>query len=89
MKIERRTLSEDERTALQCLSCCTFPPGSWDKRFVRDNVTLATTTEKSVAQIWRLFHRYRRQIIHPQKQRLLAIAEQQAAPDFRKLNRVS
>lgn len=89
MKIERRTLSEDERTALQCLAHCTFPPASWDKKFVRDNVTLATTTEKSVAQIWRLFHRYRRQITHPQKQRLLAIAEQLAAPDFRKLNKVS
>lgn len=89
MKTDRRTLSEDERLALHCLAGCTFPPASWDKRFVRDNVSLATTTEKSVAQIWRLFHRYRRQITHPQKQRLLAMAEQLAAPDFRKRNRVS
>lgn len=83
--VPRRDQTEDERKAVQCLKeQVTFPPGSWDKRFTR-NLLTTSITEKESAQVWRLFHRYRRQIRHPEKNRLLEMAQRLAAPDLRKL----
>jgi hypothetical protein len=49
---------------LSALVRCTFPVGSWDKRFVRDLVgrPISGMTEKQRASIVRLVHKYRRQI---------------------------
>lgn len=50
------------------LSRCTFLPGSYDKRFVRDMHAIAENkpeqelTEKQDAYLRTLMHRYRRQI---------------------------
>lgn len=87
--VPRREQTVDERKAVQCLKeQVTFPPASWDKRFTRDLLT-TTITEKESAQVWRLFTRYRRQIRHPEKARLLEVAERLAAPDLRKLAKES
>lgn len=51
--------------ALQALKQCTFLPGSFDKRFVRDLSALpadAELTERQAANVERLAYRYRRQI---------------------------
>ena len=73
----------DELTAFESLQGVTFPVASWDKRFARSlNGTSLSDGERP--QLWRLFIKYRRQINHPQKQRLLAFAETVAAPDLRK-----
>lgn len=83
--VPRRDQTDDERQAVKCLKeQVTYPPASWDKRFARELLTI-TITEKEAAQVWRLFHRYRRQIAHKDKTRLLEIAANLAAPDLRKL----
>jgi hypothetical protein len=83
--VPRRDQTEDERQAVKCLKeQVNYPVASWDKRFARDLLT-TTITEKESAQVWRLFHRYRRQIRHPEKARLLEVAEKLAPPDLRKL----
>ena len=83
--VPRRDQTEDECKAVKCLKeQVTFPPASWDKRFTRELLT-TTITEKESAQVWRLFTRYRRQIRHPEKARLLDVAEKLSAPDLRKL----
>jgi hypothetical protein len=82
--VPRRDMTDDEREAVRCLaSQVTYPPGSWDKRFARGMGTVATITEKEAAQVWRLFHRYRRQITHGRKADLLALAERLKAPELR------
>lgn len=51
--------------SLQALKQCTFLPGSFDKRFVRDLSALpqdTELTEKQAANVERLAHRYRKQI---------------------------
>ena len=83
MKVQRRPITPDEKTAIFLLQGVTFPPASWDKRFARNIVHGDTITEKEASQVWRLFKRYRRQINHPHAAWLLAIAETLAAPDFR------
>ncbi len=83
--VPRRELTRDEHEAVKCLKeQVTYPPASWDKRFTRELLT-TTITEKEAAQVWRLFHRYRRQIAHKDKARLLEVAANLAAPDLRKL----
>ena len=58
-------MSDQERRWLEELSGCTFPPGSWDQRFVRslsikpDALHLTETQRQSLL---RLRHKYRRQI---------------------------
>lgn len=83
---QRRDQTPDEALALQCLLGLTLPVASWDKRFIASMRPLSTITDKEAPQLWRLFHRYRRQINHPEKARLLALAATLAAPDLRKLN---
>lgn len=80
----RREMTLDECDAVKCLKeQVTYPPASWDKRFVRELLT-TSITDKEASQVWRLFHRYRRQINHWKKRELLAIAASLAAPDLRK-----
>lgn len=84
--VQRREMTADEIEALRCLAQqVTYTPGSWDKRFARGMGSMATITEKESAQVWRLFKRYRRQIMTPEKALLLAMAEQLAAQDLRKI----
>ena len=51
--------------ALQALKQCTFLPGSYDKRFVRNLSALPQErelTERQAANVERMAYRYRRQI---------------------------
>ncbi len=68
----RNDITPEHRAKLERLSRCTFLPGSWDKRFVRNvwgsvlaceavNGTPTITTNQA-EQVDRLHHRYRRQI---------------------------
>lgn len=81
--VPRREMTADEQVAVKCLQV-TYTPASWDKRFARDMSSITTITEKEAAQVWRLFHRYRRQITHPHKEHLLQLAIQRAAPELRR-----
>ncbi len=70
----RRPMSADEAAAARCIwTQVTFPVGHWDKRFMRE--LPEEITEKQAAQVWRIFRTYRRQIKHPRKAELLAMAE--------------
>ena len=51
---------QHERAA--ALARCSFLPGSWDKRFVRDVASLKTHTPLQAANIDRLAWKYRRQL---------------------------
>lgn len=87
MKTVRRLMTEMEKEAVSCLSQVRFLPASWDKRFARSLSGSDTLTEKEAPQVWRLFKRYRRQIAHPRKAELLAMADELSAPDLRKQQR--
>lgn len=79
-----RVMTPEEAAAVECLrKQVNFPPAQWDKRFVRE-LRDTELTEKQAAQVWRLFHRYRRQITHPRKGMLLEMAQQLGAPDTRR-----
>jgi hypothetical protein len=81
-KPERRAMTADEVLACRCIrGQVTFPVGHWDKKFMRG--LPAEITEKQAVQVWRIFKTYRRQIVHADKVRLLALAEELAAPDLR------
>lgn len=80
----RREMTEYEAEAVKCLGQVRYLPCSWDKRFARSLSGLTTITDREAPQVWRLFKRYRRQIEHPDKARLLVLAEARSAPDFRK-----
>lgn len=55
-------MNDQQRRWLDQLSGCTFLPGSWDKRFVRDLAgTDRELTAKQAAAIERLAYKYRRQ----------------------------
>ena len=82
--VPRRDMTPDECAAVRCLKQqVTYPPATWDKRFARELLDTQITA-KQVGQVWRLFHKYRRQITHPDKTRLLELADTLAAPDLRK-----
>jgi len=65
------------------LSGCTFPPGSFAKRFVRalhHRAAFGPTTELSIRQkkyLYELFHRYRKQIGSIDHNRLCILCERQ------------
>lgn len=86
----KRPLGFQESIAISLLNGVGMPVGCWDKRFRRDVLDEAQRTcrisDKAAAQLWRLFIRYRRQICHPTKATLMKVAEEKAAPDFRKQN---
>lgn len=79
MPVERRPVTPDESEAIKCLQTVRYTPASFDKRFARDIEGATEITEKQAGQVWRIFKRYRRQIVHPRKGELLGIAEQLAA----------
>lgn len=74
-KAELRMMDVDELAAASCLAQIHFPPASFDKRFGRTMENAKRISDRGAAQLWRIFHRYRRQITHPDKERLLKIAE--------------
>lgn len=75
-------MTELEKEAVTCLQHVRFPPASWDKRFARSMFGLwQMITDKEAAQVWRLFKRYRRQIVHPRKAELLWHAEKDRRPE--------
>lgn len=84
--LPRRPMDSDERIAVTELQGCRLTPASWDKRFIRHLGEMRDVgiTEKEVPQLWRIFIRYRRQIGHPEKNRLLDKAAKLSAPDLRK-----
>lgn len=85
----KRPMSNDEAEAIAMLRGVTFPVASYDKRFaahLQECATCAIIGEKAVPQLWRIFIKYRRQTRGVRKAQLLGIAEQFAAPDFRKVN---
>ncbi len=82
--IQTELFPQPSLPAVACLKAqVNFPPAQWDKRFVRE-LRDTELTEKQAAQVWRLFHRYRRQITHPRKGMLLEMAQQLGAPDTRR-----
>ncbi len=84
----KRPITDDEVYAIQLLASVTYPVASFDKRFNRDVLQPARNTkqlsDKAIAQMWRLFIRYRRQIHTIDMPHMMKIAEEKAAPDFRK-----
>ena len=80
----RRPMTACELEAVKCLGQVRYPPASWDKRFARSMSGMTTITDKEAPQVWRLLKRYRRQISSPHKANLLMMADELAAPDFRK-----
>lgn len=60
--VERVDLSPLERSMLAALASCTFLPGSFEKRFVRDISGVTALTEKQRALFYKTFFRYRRQM---------------------------
>jgi hypothetical protein len=69
LRAGRVPLTSVDKTALTLLSGCRFLPGSFDKRFARDidgQVSAAgphaSLTPKQYWCLWRMVHRYRRQI---------------------------
>lgn len=81
--IPRREATEWEIKAIKCLIQPTYTPASFDKRFAREIQGTQQITEGQAAQVWRCFKRYRRQITHPEKDAMLAMAESLAAPELR------
>lgn len=72
-KKPREPATDDELKACKALNYCTFQPGSWDKRFVRNLFQEmwheptrakqdATITDGQREWLWRLVWKYRRQI---------------------------
>lgn len=79
----RRDVTEWEAEAIKCLGPLSYTPASFDKRFAREIQGVQQVTEGQSQQIWRLFKRYRRQITHPDKDAMLAMADQFAATELR------
>ena len=78
LRAGRIPLDPCDRDAIEMLKCCTFLPGSWDKRFVRNlpnrvgtlthdyvDATNSSLTPRQYLLLWILCHRYRRQIVGP------------------------
>lgn len=60
--LPRTDLAPIEVKMLRALAACTFLPGSFDKRFVRDIQGQTALTEKQRALLHKTFYRYRRQM---------------------------
>jgi hypothetical protein len=75
----KREMTAEERLVIPWLwSQVNYSVGSWDKRFAREiqyALTDGLITEGQSGQVWRLFWRYRRQIVCADKERLLEMAE--------------
>jgi hypothetical protein len=70
----------------KALAACRFLPASWDKRFARDMAAMATNrpdrdfTDRQLAHLLRLAHKYRRQISASVLETALDEMERQANP---------
>ncbi len=86
----RRAVTPDEDAAIRCLGeQVGYSPGTWDKKFAGEiygRRGSGMISEKEAAQVWRMFRRYRRQIQHVEKERLLEVAALHAATEARKGN---
>lgn len=74
----KREMTADERVVVPLLATVRYAPATWDKRFAREiqyALKEGLITEGQSGQVWRLFWRYRRQIVCPDKERLLEMAE--------------
>ena len=60
--LPRTDLTTIEVKMLRALAGCTFTPGSFDKRFVRDIQGQTALTEKQRDLLHKTFYRYRRQM---------------------------
>lgn len=61
-QVVRRPMTADEVEMVKAIRrCVTFPTGLFDKRFMRE--LPQEITEKQAVQVWRIFRRYRRQIV--------------------------
>lgn len=63
MTRERVPISDRQRRFLRALDACTFLPGSWAKRFVRDLQGAEALTPRQAVALEHLAFRYRRQIL--------------------------
>ena len=83
-------MTDEHYQLLQRLVDCTFLPGSWEKRFVRD-LSAETKdyelTAKQLAQVERLHYRYRRQLGEPDMLKPLALAKEDECKAAQKLER--
>lgn len=61
-QVVRRAMTADEVEMVKAIRrCVNYPVGHWDKRFMRELPD--EITEKQAVQVWRIFRRYRRQIV--------------------------
>ena len=75
----RREMTADERVVVPLLAKVGYSVGSWDKRFAREIQYVlkeGLITEGQSVQVWRIFKRYRRQIVCAEKERLLGWADE-------------
>jgi hypothetical protein len=59
---EYREIHESERALIKSLNSCTFLPGSYVKRFVRDMSGAKIITEKQLRYLYKTAYSYRRQL---------------------------
>lgn len=62
-----RPMTENEQRLARALNCCTFPPGTNQKRFARNIAGQASAPEPKITDnqrsyLHKMVHRYRRQI---------------------------
>ena len=62
-KLELRDIPAAEWALIRALNTCTFLPGSYEKRFVRDMFGAKQITQKQLLYLYRTAHRYRRQLV--------------------------
>lgn len=92
-----RDMTDDERSAAAMLKGVSFPMLSYDNRmgksfWQRVDAGSPKITERETPQLWRIFHRYRRQIhSHPggwqEFKRLVNYARDHSAPQFNRLTK--
>lgn len=61
-KPELRVIPDAEKALLKALGTCTFLPGSYDKRFVRDMTGGTLISERQLLYLYKVAHKYRRQM---------------------------
>ena len=84
----KRQMTADERVVVPLLAMVRYAPATWDKRFAREiqyALKDGLITEGQSGQVWRLFWRYRRQIVCADKERLLEMAERLKTPELREV----
>lgn len=84
----KREMTAEERVVVPLLATVRYAPATWDKRFAREiqyALKDGLITEGQSGQVWRLFWRYRRQIVCADKERLLEMAERLKTPELREV----